>query len=768
MGPCLSRERIAACYLGTLPAEAFEEAAQHLEGCPLCQARAESVGDVSDSLLLELRAPADHYEFESETELERALTAIRTMHTTFLPPADGEEACEEGASWHVSNAPPASSIRDYELLERIGRGSMGTVYRARHAKLKRIVALKILPEERISSAASLRRFEREMEAVGKLKHPNIVHAYDAGEESGKRYLVMEYVDGVDLARLCKNRSPLPIAEACEVIRQAALGLQHAHEHALVHRDIKPSNLLLSFEGEVKVLDLGLALLGDEFVASDDASTDKADATQGEGATDQPATGRSVPDDVTGTQLVGTYDYMAPEQARDAHAVDIRADTYSLGCTLYRLLAGRAPFESSEYDTPAKKLAAHAGILPPRLQDLAEAPEGLASIVDRMLAKDPADRFATPAEIAAALEPWAKGSDLAGLVGGFHGGGGPGKEAAVAGRQSPPRRVRRLVLAAGGAMASLLLGILVIVSTGKGTVRLEFADVEAARQCTISIDGDVIRLATLGEPIGLRPGKHVLCVRHGDLEIETRQFTVRRWGTQVLRLAISDAQVAQPQSAQVHAEQGRAHYYQGAFSDAIADYGEAIRLAPKIAEYFVGRGDAYAASAQPERAIADFSQAIELDPTNVDARVSRGLAFRLLGDRYKASLDLEEAILIRPDCARDYDRRCMFFQWRGEKTQAGAELSKMDAVLEQHLETFVRSGPRQLEGPWLDRLLVGFRERLPSASENDPNWLHWISCWQPRFSPLPRRCCRSSLIGPCHRCGKSRLWTGKCGVRSKPS
>src|SRR5690606_16388233 len=128
-----------------------------------------------------------------------------------------------------------------------------------------------------------------------------------------------------------------------------------------------------------------------------------------------ATGRSVPDDVTGTQLVGTYDYMAPEQARDAHAVDIRADTYSLGCTLYRLLAGRAPFESSEYDTPAKKLAAHAGILPPRLQDLAETPEGLASIVDRMLAKDPADRFATPAEIAAALEPWAKGSDLAGLV-----------------------------------------------------------------------------------------------------------------------------------------------------------------------------------------------------------------------------------------------------------------------------------------------------------------------------------------------------------------
>jgi tetratricopeptide (TPR) repeat protein len=550
-----------------------------------------------------------------------------------------------------------------------------------------------------------------------------------GEVSGTWFLVMEYVEGVNLSQLVKQCGPLGIADACQLVRQAAIGLQHAFQHGLVHRDIKPSNLLLTREGEVKVLDLGLALLRDAPESKEeDAKTAPggSDASAATLATDREATA----DELTGTGIMGTCDYMAPEQTRGAHEVDIRADIYSLGCTLYRLLAGRAPFEGPEYNTSAKKMAAHAFVAPPLLPNVAETPEELALIVDRMLAKDPSDRFATPAELAEALEPWAKGSNLKALVGGLHVDGGQGKEAAVAGRGSPPRRAQRLLLAAGGGMASLLLGIVLVVSTGKGTVRLEFADAEAARQCTISIDGDVIRLANLGEPIELRPGKHVLRVRHGDLEIETRQFTVRRWGTQVLRLAISDAQVAQPQSAQVHAEQGRAQYFQGEFSNAIAAYGEAIRLAPKNAEYFVGRGDAYAASAQPDRAIADFSQAIELDPTNLDARTSRGLAFRQLGDRNKASLDLEEAILIRPDCARDYGRRWLFFEWRGQNRQAGAELGKMNAVLEQHLETFVRSGPRQVEGPWLDRLLVGFRERLPSASKNDPDWLHWTSCWLP--------------------------------------
>jgi serine/threonine protein kinase len=143
----------------------------------------------------------------------------------------------------ASDTKPLGRLRDYELLEQIGQGGMGTVYRARHMMLKRIVALKVLPAERMNDKESVSRFRREMEAVGKLVHPNIVHAYDAGQDHSTHYLVMEYVDGLDAAQLVKQCGPLPIAEACEIIRQAAAGLQYAHEHGLVHRDIKPSNLM---------------------------------------------------------------------------------------------------------------------------------------------------------------------------------------------------------------------------------------------------------------------------------------------------------------------------------------------------------------------------------------------------------------------------------------------------------------------------------------------------------------------------------------------
>ena len=164
-----------------------------------------------------------------------------------------------------------------------------------------------------------------MKAVGKLVHPNIVHAYDAGEEAGIHFLVMEYVDGVDVTRIQKRCGQLAVADACEIVRQAAIGLQHAHENRMVHRDIKPSNLLATKDGVVKVLDLGLALLheGDAAAARDLTNTG---------------------------QVMGTLDYMAPEQADDTHAVDIRADIYSLGCTLYSLLAGQPPFAGPQFTT----------------------------------------------------------------------------------------------------------------------------------------------------------------------------------------------------------------------------------------------------------------------------------------------------------------------------------------------------------------------------------------------------------------------------------
>jgi serine/threonine protein kinase/thiol-disulfide isomerase/thioredoxin len=281
-------------------------------------------------------------------------------------------------------------LGQYQLLEELGRGGMGTVYKAIHLLLKRVVAIKVLPPERVQDALAVARFRREMEAVGKLDHPNLVRATDAGEADGKHFLVMEFLDGIDLQKLLQARGPLALADACELVRQAALGLQHAHEHGLVHRDIKPSNLLLTRARQVKVLDLGLALLrGDHAIVEE-----------------LTATG----------QTMGTVDYMAPEQASDTHAVDIRADIYSLGCTLYALLAGRPPFSGPRYHASYQKMHAHAEEpVPPLRSQQPEVPEALVALLDRLLAKTPAERLATPAEVSAALKPFTTSGALSQLL-----------------------------------------------------------------------------------------------------------------------------------------------------------------------------------------------------------------------------------------------------------------------------------------------------------------------------------------------------------------
>jgi eukaryotic-like serine/threonine-protein kinase len=286
----------------------------------------------------------------------------------------------------------------YQLLERLGEGGMGAVFKARHSKLGRLVALKVIRKERLSKETAVRRFQREIRAAAQLNHPNIVHAFDADEVEGTHLLVMEYVEGgIDLAQLVELRGPLPIADACAYIRQAALGLQHAYERGMVHRDIKPQNLLLvhgrtaatparaagaaeqgphtTAEGQIKILDMGLARLG----SSDE---EEASALTHEGT------------------MMGTVDYLAPEQAVDFHTVDIRADLYSLGCTLYYLLAGRVPFPRGE---TVLKLLKHKVEEPPPIEQLRpDVPPAVAAIVRKLLAKRPADRFQTPAELAQAL------------------------------------------------------------------------------------------------------------------------------------------------------------------------------------------------------------------------------------------------------------------------------------------------------------------------------------------------------------------------------
>jgi serine/threonine protein kinase len=265
------------------------------------------------------------------------------------------------------------------LLERLGEGGMGQVFKARHKNLDRIVAIKLIRKERVENPGAVQRFQREIRAVAALSHPHIVRAFDADAIDGTHFLVMEYIEGAtDLARLVKKEGALSAAQACDYIRQAALGLQHAFERGLVHRDIKPQNLLLAGpEKTIKILDMGLARL------------------------DEPAPGQDHSTTMTQEGVVmGTPDYIAPEQALDSHSADIRADLYSLGCTFYYLLAGRVPFPGGTF---MEKINRHNFDDPTPLEQLHPGiPAGVSAIVRKLMAKKPQERFQIPGELAQAL------------------------------------------------------------------------------------------------------------------------------------------------------------------------------------------------------------------------------------------------------------------------------------------------------------------------------------------------------------------------------
>jgi serine/threonine-protein kinase len=317
------------------------------------------------------------------------------------------------------------------LLERIGEGGMGQVYRARQKTLNRVVALKVIRKECLSNPKVTLRFLNEIRAAGQLNHPHIVRAYDADQVDGTYYIAMEYIEGVDLAKMVKDDGPLPVNQACEYIRQAALGLQHACERGMVHRDIKPANILVTRAisadrrrssgtlmrpldqlarhqssgmikrldpalhypfGVVKILDMGLARCNGMF--------------PNEAAMNLTQVG----------SVMGTPEFIAPEQARDSHNSDIRADLYSLGCTFYFLLTGQPPFPDG---TLTEKLLQHQFNEADPVDEVRSAaltqitlPEGTTrdavpaavdAVIRKLLAKDPAERHQTPNELAAELQ-----------------------------------------------------------------------------------------------------------------------------------------------------------------------------------------------------------------------------------------------------------------------------------------------------------------------------------------------------------------------------
>ena len=328
--------------------------------------------------------------------------ADSASHLNSMPP---EVVAGRDAS--AVSIPP--QVAHYRLVRRLGRGGMGVVYEGVHLHLKRRVAVKLLLEAAHAGSGRLRRFEREMEAIGRLHHRHIVQAHDAGCDGGLHYLVMEFIDGCDLQVGVRTMGPLSLPAACACVRQAALGIEYAHTHACIHRDIKPSNLLLDSHGMVRVADLGLARL--QAAPSDLGLT------------------------VTG-QVLGTVDYMSPEQARGEREIGPESDIYSLGCTLYYLLAGQVPYHGSQYDSLARKLMAHVQEPLPPLEHLrSDVPPEVLELLAAMTAKDPSLR-PSAAEVASRLEPLAADGELVTLAAALIDRRGQGEGEAAISRDTP--------------------------------------------------------------------------------------------------------------------------------------------------------------------------------------------------------------------------------------------------------------------------------------------------------------------------------------------
>ena len=442
-------EQLARFRLGALGPDEIEEIAAHISGCSSCCGQLKQLPDDSFVGLVRQALPAG-------TDDRPGL------------PAD------------LANHPR------YEVLELLGAGGMGSVYKARHRLMDRLVALKVIRPRLLDRPGVVERFHREMKAAGNLLHPNIVTAHDAEQAGGTHFLVMEFVEGVTLAQHVAERGPLPAAEACDYVRQAALALQHAHERGMVHRDIKPHNLMRTADGRIKVLDFGLARFASEVAP---AESDTAADDDGDGMT-------------TAGMVLGTVEYIAPEQRRDPHAADIRADIYSLGRTLCFLLTGQPP---SAENKAMHKLA----------------PSGLDRVLDHMLAADPAERYATPAEAAAALAPFADARR----------------------RRSLSRlliALALLLLGAGGLSAAVYR-----IATDKGEIIIETDDPSV--EVVIRQGGKEV---TILDPktqhkVELRAGDYEIALGGvgGDLRLSTNAFTLKRGDKKIVTVRRAEPQAA---------------------------------------------------------------------------------------------------------------------------------------------------------------------------------------------------------------------------------
>ena len=420
------KDQLLAFSLGKLSQDDAEQVAQHLDGCHDCS---ETIVDLQDDTFVEIirssRAP--------ETPAPDATLDVATLDVA---------SQSSDVSNHADPVPTElQSHPRYDVVGLIGKGGMGDVYQARHRMMDRTVALKVINRNLVRKREAVDRFHREVKAAAQLSHPNIVTAFDAEQAGDVHFLVMEFVDGTDLSDIIKERGTLSIDTACDYVRQVAIGLQHAHQRGMVHRDIKPQNLMVTEDGTVKILDFGLASLTPEVSADSDTMEGGSDLT------------------VAGA-IMGTPDFISPEQAEDARGADIRSDIYSLGGTLYYLLSGRPPFSEGSV---TEKLKSHARAEPAPLESLRDdIPSELAVVAGKMMAKIPADRFQTPAEVAEALKSFAiTTADVS-----------PSSQVAlpnITGDGDPPSVSHR---ATQSPFARFLLLLLIVIACGLGWLVLE--------------------------------------------------------------------------------------------------------------------------------------------------------------------------------------------------------------------------------------------------------------------------------------------------------
>jgi WD40 repeat protein len=551
-----SERALALFGQGRLPEAQARTVAAHLEVCPACRQAVAALPP--DSFVGKLRGAKPG--------------------SSSLPPH------RPGAAESVvGQAPPDAAPADvppelaghpkFRVVRELGRGGMGVIYLAEHRVLEKPVALKVISPAVLANPEALARFRAEAKAAARLDHPNIARAFDADQAGGLHFLVMEFVEGQSLAQVLEKRGPLPVANACSYARQAALGLQHASEREMVHRDIKPHNLMLTPRGQVKVLDFGLARMRGERQAASRLTRLES--------------------------FMGTPEYVAPEQAADARQADIRADIYSLGCTLYFLLTGRPPFVE---ETAVKLVLAHIEKEAAPLHEVrADVPAGLSAVVARMLAKDPAQRYQRPAEVAQALLPFIKaglkpaaaggapapsgappagtgtriGGDTSKLQGlraavggkapagespardaaanpfeGLEGGAAPPKKAKPTGKAPKPAPrawYRRWPVLAGAGAAVLALGLgavllaavvfKLLTADGKAYVVLEVDPADAA----VSVDGQQIAVTVPGDnkpvKISVAPGQHRLVISKDSFEARTREIELKAGGSVTIKVRL---------------------------------------------------------------------------------------------------------------------------------------------------------------------------------------------------------------------------------------